>query len=416
MAEVSYLWTTDGTGDGEAGGYTQVHWSAVGRVLAGGSGWEGVVPGYLNELACTANGANTVAVNTGGAMVDGKPYYNSASVDVDIPSASGAGNTRIDRIVLRASWAAQTVRITRIAGTDAATPSAPSITQTSGTTYDILLCQVLVDTAGNVTVTDERVWAQGDDNSLSSSAVTTVKLATGAVTSAKIAADAVTGAKIADDAVDGAKIADDAVDSEHIAAGAIDTEHIASYQVTGTKIASYAVTAAKLAEPSIVTAKIFDRTITEGKIATSAVTTVKLADNAVTSAKLAASAVTPTKLAADSVTGTAAGNRIIQIHRRQGGSATNWSLYGDDSYTPTLVRMQVGAKRWTGTAASTGSVTVTFPTAFSYIPIVLATTENNYANVSYVVNSASAATLSWRTVDDSTLTSLTIFWLAIGPE
>ena len=159
MAEWSGWWTTDDTGDGAAAGYTQAQLSNIAKVLAACSGFEGVAPGLLNQLACTANGANTVAVNTGGGMVDGKPYHNSASVDVNIPSATGGGNTRIDRIVLRAGWAAQTVRITRIAGTDAASPTAPALTQTSGTTYDISLCTVLVDEAGAVTVTDARTMA-----------------------------------------------------------------------------------------------------------------------------------------------------------------------------------------------------------------------------------------------------------------
>ncbi len=196
MSELSLLWTTNGTGDGSSAGYTQVHWSGIGRVLAACSGFEGVAPGYANELECSDNGANTVAVNTGGAVVDGKPYTNDASEDVNIPSAVGAGNTRIDRLVLRAGWAAQTVRITRIAGTDAATPSAPSITQTSGTTYDIQLCQVLVDTDGAVTVTDERTFAQGGANSIATGAVTVTKIGAAAVTSAKIASGAVVTTKL----------------------------------------------------------------------------------------------------------------------------------------------------------------------------------------------------------------------------
>ena len=128
-------------------------------MIAGCGNYEGVAPRLGGLLACTANGANTVRVATGGAMVDGKWYYNDANLDVNIPSAVGAGNTRIDRIVLRANWAGYEVAVTRIAGTDAGSPTAPSITQTSGTTYDIYLCQVLVNTAGAVTVTDERVRA-----------------------------------------------------------------------------------------------------------------------------------------------------------------------------------------------------------------------------------------------------------------
>lgn len=160
MAEQSGFWTTNAAGSGDQqASYSQADHSDGMRIMAACGAHEGVAPNYLNELECTANGANTVAVNTGGAMVDGKYFINDASQDVNIPSASGGGNTRIDRIVLRAGWAGFNVSVTRIAGTDAATPTAPAITQTSETTYDIMLCQVLVDTAGTVTVTDERVWA-----------------------------------------------------------------------------------------------------------------------------------------------------------------------------------------------------------------------------------------------------------------
>lgn len=160
MSEISGLWTTGGaTGDQQAS-YTQADDATIKKILAACSAFEGVAPGFLNELECTENGANTVAVDTGGAVVDGKYYLNDASDDINIPSASGGGNTRIDRIVLRADWAGFDVSIHRIAGTDAATPSAPAITQTSETTYDIKLCQVLVTTGGVVTVTDERVWAR----------------------------------------------------------------------------------------------------------------------------------------------------------------------------------------------------------------------------------------------------------------
>lgn len=159
MAELSGFWTTGGaTGDQQVS-YTQAQWSTASKIMSACSGFEGVAPGYLNSLAGTVGGANTVAINTGGAMVDGKWFLNDASQNVNIPSASGGGNTRIDRIVLRADWANYNVSVYRIAGTDAGSPVVPSITQTSGTTYDIMLYQALVDTGGTVTLTDERVWA-----------------------------------------------------------------------------------------------------------------------------------------------------------------------------------------------------------------------------------------------------------------
>ena len=216
--ERSYWWTTSdpAVGDG-AVSYTQADLSVIAKILAACCGFEGVASGYLNQLAPTANGANTVAVNTDGGLVDGKPYHNTASVDVNVPSAAGAGNTRIDRIVLRAGWAAQTVRITRIAGTDAASPTAPALTQTSGTTYDISLCTVLVTTAGVVTVTDTRTMAAVGTTGVATGAVTEAKIGTGAVTSAKVGANAVTAGKLADGAVDtAARLANDIVDDTKV--------------------------------------------------------------------------------------------------------------------------------------------------------------------------------------------------------
>jgi hypothetical protein len=208
MAEKSYFWTTGGAGDGSST-YSTADWSAALAVVAACSGLEGVAPSFLNELAGTVTGANTVAINTGGGMVDGKPYRSTASENVTIPSAVGGGNTRIDRIVLRASWAAQTVRITRIAGTNAASPTAPAITQTSGTTYDIPLYRALVNTSGTVTLTDERTWAivATDDSTLENNAGT-LRIKDAGVTTAKILDANVTLAKLAANSVDDTKVGD----------------------------------------------------------------------------------------------------------------------------------------------------------------------------------------------------------------
>lgn len=170
MTEKSGFWNTEGVspvGD-QLDGYNEIVWSDAASILASCSGFEGVGASLLNALEVTATDLNEVTVDIGGAVVDGKWYKNDAGKAVVIPSAVGGGNTRIDRIVLRCSWAGYTVRIHRIAGTDAASPTAPAITQTSGTTYDIMLAQVLVTTGGVVTVTDERVWAapQVDDNTI----------------------------------------------------------------------------------------------------------------------------------------------------------------------------------------------------------------------------------------------------------
>ena len=192
MTEWSAYWTTSGSPSGhQEASYTQAHLSTVLEVMGSCSGFEGIAPNYLNELVGSVPGVNTFRIGTGGCLGDGKVYKNDAAADVNIPSAVGGGNTRIDRIVVRFTWSGFQGVITRIAGTDAVSPTAPSATKTSGSTYDILLYQVLVDTAGTVTTElDEREWAthEVDDSTievsegslqLKDSGITLAKLASG---------------------------------------------------------------------------------------------------------------------------------------------------------------------------------------------------------------------------------------------
>ncbi len=224
MTEFSYWWTTSGTPAGDqVSSYTQAHLARIAAVLAACSDFEGIAPGYLNGMAGSVAGANTVQIATGGAVVDGKVYDNDAAVNVTIPSASGGGNTRIDRIVLRVSWASFTARITRIAGTDAASPTAPAITQTPGTTYDLPLYRALVDTGGTVTLTGEQVWAapQVDSSTIELSGDGELQIVDGGVGTDQLATDAVTTAKIANSNVTTAKIADSNVTRAKLATGVV---------------------------------------------------------------------------------------------------------------------------------------------------------------------------------------------------
>lgn len=163
MTEWSAIWTTNASPSGhQETSYTQAHWSTIAEIMAACGAFEGVAPDYLNDMVGSVPAVNTFRIGTGGLIGDGKVYKNDAAEDVNIPSAVGGGNTRIDRIVVRFTWASFEGVIYRIAGTDAASPTVPAYTKTSGTTYDILLYQVLVDTSGNVSIVlDEREWAGG---------------------------------------------------------------------------------------------------------------------------------------------------------------------------------------------------------------------------------------------------------------
>jgi hypothetical protein len=209
MAQTSRFWTTNATPSGDQqASYSGADFADVWRAMG-----EGVISGHSlpaldGELACSDGGANTVDVADGAAIVDGIYFESTAVENVNVPSAVGAGNTRIDRIVVRVTWASYDAAITRIAGTDAASPAAPAITQTSESTYDLPLCQVLVDTSGNVTVTDERDWfaPQTDDVTLEVDQTSgDLQVKDAGIDTAQLAADAVTTAKIVDANVTPAK-------------------------------------------------------------------------------------------------------------------------------------------------------------------------------------------------------------------
>jgi len=170
MTERSWFWD-NAVGDG-ASYDDDTFMDRYFRMLFNGTGNRGVLRGWLNELEVTDGGANTATVLTGGSVVYGMFHESDANVDVNIPNGP-----RTDLIVARRSWAAQTVRITRIAGPGAA------LTQTPDVTYDIPLASVDVDAGGNLTVTDTREYCAFPFEPGEGSVVTD-SLATGAVTAA----------------------------------------------------------------------------------------------------------------------------------------------------------------------------------------------------------------------------------------
>jgi hypothetical protein len=310
MARFSGYWTTGGAVGQQVAGYTQSHERQAATVIASTHGNNGVAPNYANALAGTHPAANTVRIDTGGAVVDGKWFINDAAYDVNVPNA-GAGTTRYDRVLLRASWAGFIVEVQVKTG-DAVNP--PALTETSETTYEIPLYIAEVTDAGVITLTDERQFGQVDTDG------------------------------IADDAVAAGKIADGAVD------------------VTAT-------------------------------------------------------------LANDIVDDTKVGNRVPQFYRRQGGDAVDWSVEGNTDRTPTTVRMQAGVREVSIAAAFSGSVAITFPVAFSDVPIIYCTARwrtgilagGQTWSTNVTVPTANGFTpVVW--LGSSHTCTLDVYWLAIGPE
>jgi hypothetical protein len=154
MAEQSGFWTTSGTGDGPATGYTMNDWrDFLNRVFAPGQEANGaVIKAAGNELA-VAGSATPISVATGQAIVNGFWYENNTSLNLAITSP--VVNTTGFRVVLRASWAAQTIRATIIKNTDGIS-AIPAATQVDGTTWDVTLATGTITTGGVITLTDAR--------------------------------------------------------------------------------------------------------------------------------------------------------------------------------------------------------------------------------------------------------------------
>ncbi len=138
---------------------------------------------------------------------------------------------------------------------------------------------------------------------------------------------------------------------------------------------------------------------------------------------LADLSVTLGKLAADSVDDTKAGNRVPQFYRRQGGSATNWATAGTTTQTPGAVRMQMGQADFGSiNPGVSATVSITFPTAFSNVPLVIGTAMRTAgAGTEPIVVFTGSITTNGFTLyahnaGGSLSGTMYVTWLAIGPE
>lgn len=368
MSEFSLFWTTGATGDG-ASPYTMPQLTAwLRRTFTAGAAGEGILGGS-GSLAVSGV-ASPVSVAVGGASVYGYPYETDTVVAVAIPTPVSA--TRIDRIVLRADWTAQTVRVTRVAGAEGG--AAPSLTQTPGATYDIPLAQVSITTGGVITITDERVFCHF------ATRVAEANLDDSAVTTNKIAANAISDARLRD------SIARSVIGRSANSAGdPADIQAASDGQVL----------------------RRSGDTIGFGQVATAGI-------------------------ANDAVDDTKVGNRVPQFIGRQGGNANNWSGYntgGTVDYSPGGVRMQGGfVEIVVNSPVAFDSMDIYYPVAFAYAPLVylslnyVAPTEQYERTIlldsyQFATPQADRFSLGWQTVSGTPFVgTIGVNWLAIGPE
>lgn len=159
MSEGSFPWDCDAGGDGDAGAaivdtpYSSGEWALVdSRRFASDRADGMVVPDYGDNLRVYESTPNamTVEVGTGAMFVQGRYYENDAVRTLAI-AASDPVLPRLDRVVVRISIAAQTIRLAVLTGTPNAAPVLPSLTTTAAT-WEVDLAHIYVQ--GNILIID----------------------------------------------------------------------------------------------------------------------------------------------------------------------------------------------------------------------------------------------------------------------
>lgn len=152
MTEYSIPQQLTTTGDATRAPYDSDEWAFDHDASFSGYGTRanyGPVYGYDNgtnfglEVTETSPVSTNVTLNVGCAIVRGTVYVNDAALTLAI-AANVSGNPRIDTVILRKDYVAQTIRAVVKQGTPAATPSPPALTQSAGSTWEIPVADIAV--------------------------------------------------------------------------------------------------------------------------------------------------------------------------------------------------------------------------------------------------------------------------------
>lgn len=149
MTQSSTPWDGISVGDASASPYSANEWAHYWNLLNGiGSIFPnyGVLPGTgdgtYDPLQVIAVGAAVVEVKIGAALVNGKIYETDAAVQLTV-GANASGNPRIDTVILRVDYTAQTIRTVIKQGTPAGSPARPSLQQDTSI-WEIPLADIAV--------------------------------------------------------------------------------------------------------------------------------------------------------------------------------------------------------------------------------------------------------------------------------
>jgi hypothetical protein len=165
MTQTSAFW--QGTSPGDAGAYSADTFNHVWEQLlhAGVANAGPIIDSntaamFGLHVQATGPASTNVDVLAGAAMVDGSFYESTATETIAIP-ANGLANPRIDTVVLQKDWVLQTIRLALLAGTPAASPVPPTLTQTPGVLWEIPLADITC-ASGFVTITNSVIRSRSE--------------------------------------------------------------------------------------------------------------------------------------------------------------------------------------------------------------------------------------------------------------
>lgn len=152
MAEDSYFW--GGTTIGDAGPYNDEEFGDVmQKMVVGNRSVQGVFKNVYDELEITAVDYDTIAIASGVAMIDGRMYTNTSSMNKDVVQR-GVGLPNYYSVVLQKDFVAQTVRaVLKVSPTNY-----PAVVQNEASIWEIEIYRILVPggPTDNLVITDMR--------------------------------------------------------------------------------------------------------------------------------------------------------------------------------------------------------------------------------------------------------------------
>jgi hypothetical protein len=192
-----------------------------------------------------------VKVAAGFAIVRGHIYQNTAQITLTITTA--ASQPRIDLVVLELDPTNNAILVKVVDGTPAATPAAPTLTQTNDAIYQLAIASVAVAanvttiSAGNVTDSRPFIGAQwGVWTTATRPTATRVGLA---------GYNTTTGQPEFWNGTAWAVFAPSEINAATITSGTLSMDRIGSEAITAGKLASNSVTSAKIQNGAVTTAK-----------------------------------------------------------------------------------------------------------------------------------------------------------------